>query len=476
MVGLPSAIKSKKPYISHALFPLLKLLMAAKLLSSTIFPGLLLLSCTFIFLYTDLLSLRSPPNPILPNPTFSNSQTYPPPLSKTPSVHCILTQGRWIWIQDPHYRPIYGPDCPFHRYAWNCLRNQRENMEGINSWRWKPQGCASPRIDPVAFLSSMRGRRIGFVGDSLNENFLVSMLCILRTADGGARKWKRKRAWRGGHFPKYNVTVGYHRAVLLAKYESYGIAYVDQWWQPANQSNLSGQDGLKGTYRVDVDIPADDWVKITEFYDVLVFNTGHWWGPDKFPNETPLVFYKEGKPILPPLGIFEGLQVVLDSMVSFIEREVPRGTLKLWRTQSPRHFYGGDWNQNGSCLFDAPLEEGQVFGEELFLLVMGDLYQFGCCPCKQLDQWFDPKRKGANKEAREVNRLIQRALQGTGIQLLDLTHLSEFRADAHPAIWLGKKDAVAVWGQDCMHWCLPGLPDTWVDILSALILHHFETG
>lgn len=87
----------------------------------------------------------------------------------------------------------------------------------------------------------------------------------------------------------------------------------------------------------------------------------------------------------------------------------------------------------------------------------------------QLDSWFEPRNNGVNKEAREFNLLIEETLRGTNIQLLDLTHLSEFRADAHPAIWLGRQDAVSIWGQDCMHWCLPGVPDTWVDILSALI-------
>lgn len=314
-------------------------------------------------------------------------------------------------------------------------------MPRINYWKWVPEKCELPRIDPVGFMGMMRNKRIGFVGDSLNENFLVSLLCILRVADVGAKKWKKKGAWRGAYFPKFNITVAYHRAVLLAKYE----------WQ-SKQSKLSEQDGVKGIYRVDVDIPARDWADITDFYDVLIFNTGHWWGYDKFPKESPLVFFKAGRQILPAPGMSDGLKIVLENMVAYIQKKISKKTLKLWRLQSPRHFHGGDWNQNGSCLFDEPLEE------------------------PQLDLWFDPSNNGVNKEARDINRLIGESLQGTDIQLLDLTHLSEFRADAHPAIWLGKKDAVAVWGQDCMHWCLPGVPDTWVDILSQLIHYGLETG
>lgn len=88
----------------------------------------------------------------------------------------------------------------------------------INSWKWVPDKCDLPRIDPAAFLSMTRNKNIGLIGDSLNENFIVSFLCILRAADSGAKKWKKKGAWRGGYFPKYNVTVAYHRAVLLAEY------------------------------------------------------------------------------------------------------------------------------------------------------------------------------------------------------------------------------------------------------------------
>lgn len=92
-------------------------------------------------------------------------------------------------------------------------------MNRINSWKWVPEECELHDIDPFEFMTLMRDKRIGFIGDSLNENFLVSLLCTLRVADMDAKKWKRKGAWRGAYFPKFNVTIAYHRAVLLAKYE-----------------------------------------------------------------------------------------------------------------------------------------------------------------------------------------------------------------------------------------------------------------
>lgn len=72
------------------------------------------------------------------------------------------------------------------------------------------------------------------------------------------------------------------------------------------------------------------------------------------------MFYNVGQQIHPPLEMLDGFKVVLENMVSYIQKHLPHKTLKFWRLQSPRHFYGGDWNKNGSCLFSDPLEELQV--------------------------------------------------------------------------------------------------------------------
>lgn len=130
---------------------------------------------------------------------------------------CNYSAG-W-WVLDTTRKAGYAADCPFHRNAWNCGKNGRPEMERMSQWAWAPSNCSSwARMDPHLFLRAMRGMRLGFVGDSLNENFLVSLLCVLNAADGRARNWKRRGAWRGAYFPSFDVTVGYHRAVLLSKF------------------------------------------------------------------------------------------------------------------------------------------------------------------------------------------------------------------------------------------------------------------
>ena len=58
------------------------------------------------------------------------------------------------------------------------------------------------------------------------------------------------------------------------------------------------------------------------------------------------------------------------------------------------------------------------------------------------------------------------------VKLLNVTRLTNFRKDGHPSIY-GKVNTagtmVPVKRQDCSHWCLPGLPDTWNELLYAAL-------
>lgn len=76
----------------------------------------------------------------------------------------------------------------------------------------------------------------------------------------------------------------------------------------------------------------------------------------------------------------------------------------------------------------------------------------------QVEELFSLNNNGTNVEARLVNQHLLEALKGSDFQILDITHMSEFRADAHPSAAGGKKH------DDCMHWCLPGITDTWNDL------------
>ncbi|KAL5080370.1 hypothetical protein RYX36_008791 [Vicia faba] len=160
-----------------------------------------------------------------------------------------------------------------------------------------------------------------------------------------------------------------------------------------------------------------------------------WWAPSKFdPVNSPMLFFKNGQPVIPPLRPDQGLDMVLEHMKAYVEEKARPGAVKFFRTQSPRHFEGGDWDQGGSCQRDQPLSAEQV--EELFSV----------------------KNNGTNVEVRLVNEHLNKALKGSSFVILNITYLSELRADAHPASAGGKKH------DDCMHWCLPGITDTWNDL------------
>ncbi|KAB2604677.1 protein trichome birefringence-like 13 [Pyrus ussuriensis x Pyrus communis] len=82
---------------------------------------------------------------------------------------------------------------------------------------------------------------------------------------------------------------------------------------------------------------------------------------------------------------------------------------------------GGDWDQSGSC------------------------NRLNRLSVEQIEDLFSMKNNGTNMEPRLVNQHLYKSLKGSSFQILSITHMSEFRADAHPSTAGGKKH------DDCMH-------------------------
>ncbi|PIM99529.1 hypothetical protein CDL12_27977 [Handroanthus impetiginosus] len=69
------------------------------------------------------------------------------------------------------------------------------------------------------------------------------------------------------------------------------------------------------------------------------------------------------------------------------------------------NFEGGDWDQGGTCSRSQPLAP------------------------QEAEQLFSLKNNGTNVETRLVNQHLHKALKDSNFRILDITHMSEFRAD-----------------------------------------------
>ncbi|GAU13917.1 hypothetical protein TSUD_262440 [Trifolium subterraneum] len=68
--------------------------------------------------------------------------------------------------------------------------------------------------------------------------------------------------------------------------------------------------------------------------------------------------------------------------------------------------------------------------------------------------------------------------RGLNVEMLNITQLSEYRKEGHPSIYRKQWEPLTEEQisnpksyADCIHWCLPGVPDTWNELLYAYIFH-----
>ncbi|KAE9598211.1 hypothetical protein Lal_00004086 [Lupinus albus] len=332
---------------------------------------------------------------------------------------CDLTKGYWVFDQS---YPLYDKgSCPFIDEGFDCEGNGRLDRN-YTKWKWKPKDCDLPRFNATKMLELIRGKRLVFVGDSINRNQWESMLCMLfgairdpkRVYETHGRRITKEKGNYSFRFLDYQCTVEYYVSHFLV-HES--KARIGQKRRP--------------TLRIDaIDRGSSRW----RGADILVFNTAHWWSHYK--TKAGINYYQEGSFVHPKLNVSTALRKSLMTWSSWVDKHInPRKTQVFFRSSAPSHFRGGNWNAGGHC------------GEAI-----------------------NPLNETLTSTYSEKDIIIEDIIKKmkTHVTLLNITSLSQYRIDGHPSIYGRKTQSSSI--QDCSHWCLPGVPDTW----NQLLYYHLQ--
>ncbi|GFY82114.1 trichome birefringence-like protein [Actinidia rufa] len=289
---------------------------------------------------------------------------------------CDLFDGEWVFDNLSH--PIYEEDeCEFLTAQVTCMRNGRKDSMYQN-WKWQPRYCSLPKFKARLLLEKLRGKRLMFVGDSLNRNQWESMVCLVQSAVPRGRKSLNKTG-----------------SLSIFRIEENAIG--TPFWSTPNA-------------HIEERRTQEEW------------------------PHTPQVCGAH-----PKRGSFD------EGATEYDEIDRPIAYARV--------------------LKDMELGLGQPRWDQVCFRDTTNSKHVDAVKCGH--------RPPTLCDLRECDRSMQ-----VPVHFLNITTLSEYRKDAHTSVYTIRQGKMLTDEQkadpatyaDCIHWCLPGLPDTWNEFLYARII------
>ncbi|MBA0791397.1 hypothetical protein Gohar_015976, partial [Gossypium harknessii] len=222
-------------------------------------------------------------------------------------------------------------------------------------------------------------------------------------------------------------------------------ATIEFYWAPfliESNTDIDVLDPKKRILKVDsVAKHSKHW----EGADILAFNTYVWW-MSGLRLKTLWGSFVNGVEGYAELDTAVAYQIGLKTWANWIDSTLnPNKTRVFFTTISPIHTRSEEWGKTDGL---------KCFNETK--------------PVKKL--WGS----GSDKEMMSVVAGVLKKMK-VAVTVVNITQLSEYRVDAHSSIYtetggrLLNDEEKADPGRyaDCIHWCLPGVPDTWNRIFLA---------
>ncbi|CAH2074637.1 unnamed protein product [Thlaspi arvense] len=324
---------------------------------------------------------------------------------------CDVFSGKWVF--DSSSYPLHKEsECPYMSDQLACQKHGRPDLE-YQHWRWQPHACNLKRWNVTEMWEKLRGKRLMFVGDSLNRGQWISMSVI----------------------PREKQSMSPNAPLTIFRAEDYN-ATVEFLWAPLLvESNSDDPVNHRLEDRI---IRPDSVLKHASKWqhaDILIFNTYLWWRQDP----VKIRWSSEEKGSCEEVKGAVGMEMAMNAWADWISNNVDPDTKRVFFVTMSR-----EWS---------PGSEGNCYGEKK--------------PIEEESYW------GSGSDIPTM-RMVERVLKRLGpkVSVVNITQLSEYRKDGHPSVYrkfweplnqdrLNNPSSYS----DCTHWCVPGVPDVWNQLL-----------